>query len=157
VVWDWENNQAIASVKTGEDETPVTQCSFSLGKNPLIAVTGENILKVYKLESNKLTEEIIPDPQIGNIDCHLRLNDQVLLCRGSSGGIISVLAESAITERKDFEHRDSLYVAMRWLFDCFRRSQTDPTQFVATRCVKLFGDELPISVHTLGRERNCFT
>jgi hypothetical protein len=38
---------------------------------------------------------------------------QVLFCANSSGDIISVLAasaESAITERKDFEHRDSPYV-----------------------------------------------
>jgi hypothetical protein len=41
---------------------------------------------------------------------------QVLFCANSSGDIISVLAasaESAITERKDFEHRDSPYVAMQ--------------------------------------------
>jgi hypothetical protein len=30
---------------------------------------------------------------------------------------------------------------------------TNPTQFVPTRGVKLFGDELPISVHTIARRR----
>jgi hypothetical protein len=28
----------------------------------------------------------------------------------------------------------------------------NPTQFVATRCVKLFGDELPIAVQTIASD-----
>jgi hypothetical protein len=96
----------------------------------------------------------------------LWLNDQILLCANCSGDVISVLAasaESAITERKDFEHRDSPYVAMQrhkrvfiaasesgylTVFD----AATNPSQFLATRCVKLFGDELPILVHMIATD-----
>jgi hypothetical protein len=83
LVWDWESNQTITFVKTWEDETPVTQFSLSPDKNHRIAVTGENILEVYKLENSKLTEEIIPNPKIGNIYCYLWLHDQVLLYANS--------------------------------------------------------------------------
>jgi hypothetical protein len=41
VVWDWESNQLIGSVKSAEAETPVWQTTFSTGKAPWIAVTGE--------------------------------------------------------------------------------------------------------------------
>ena len=162
VVWDWENSQTIASIKTTEDVTPVTQCSFSPGKTPQIAVTGNNILKVYTLENNRLTEMIIPDPKIGNIICHLWLNETVLLCSNSSGDIISVTTDpqqSVLDEKKDFEHRDSPIVAMArhkkgflaaseggylTIFD----ATTKPNVFAAVRTIQLF-TELPLVPHSI--------
>jgi WD40 repeat protein len=161
-VWDWEANQLVCSAKTAEEETPVTQCSFSPGKVPKIAVTGFNILKVYRLENNKLVDEIIPDPNIGNVVCHCWLTDTVLLCSNSSGDVISVTTdpqESVLGDRRDFEHRDA---AVCWIvrhkkgfltaseggyltvFD----AATD-NKFTAVRCVKLFWDEAPLSAHTI--------
>jgi WD40 repeat protein len=163
VVWDWESNQTIASVKTAEDETPLTQCTFSPGKNPRIAVTGDHLFKIYKLENNKLIDEILPDPKLGTILCHLWLSDTVLLCANATCDIISVLSESrdsVLVEKKDFEHRDGPYLAMMrhkkgfvaasdagylTVFD----ATSTPHQYVAIRCVKLFGDEFPIPPHTI--------
>lgn len=163
VVWDWENNQMIASVKTADDDTPVTQCTFSPGKSPQIAVTGNNVFKVFKLENNKLVEQIIPNPQIGNIICHLWLNDTVLLCANSSGDVISVTTEkqeSVLDAKKEFEHRDSAIVAMARHKKAFVTASeggyltiydatANPNKFAAVRCVKLFGDEFPIAAHTI--------
>ena len=163
VVWSWETNQMIASVKTSEDELAVTQASFSPGKNPRIAVTGDNVFKIFKLESNKLVEEMVPNPKIGNIVCHLWLNDSLLLCANTSGDIIAVTIEpqaSVLGEKKDFEHRDSAIVWMTRYKKAFVTvseggymtvfdATANPNVFQAVRAVKLYGDELPIPVHTV--------
>ncbi|OHT09912.1 hypothetical protein TRFO_04468 [Tritrichomonas foetus] len=162
VVWDWESSQTIASVKTAEDVTPVTQCSFSPGKNPQIAVTGNNILKIYKLENNKLSEMIVPDPKIGNIVCHLWLNETILLCANSSGDVIAVTTNpqaSVLDEKKDFEHRDSAIVAMARHKKGFLTASeggyltvydatAKPNVFAAVRTVQLF-TELPLAAHSI--------
>jgi hypothetical protein len=97
-------------VKTAEEETALTQCGFSPGKVPKIAVTGFNILKVYRLENSKLVEEIIPNPSISNVVCHCWLTDTILFCSNSGGNMINVTTdrqESVLADRRDFKHRDS--------------------------------------------------
>lgn len=162
VVWDWESSQTVGSVKTAEDVTPVTQCSFSPGKNPQIAVTGNNILKVYKIENDKLSETVIPDSKIGNIVCHLWLNETVLLCANSSGDVISVTTTpqaSVLDEKKDFEHRDSAIVAMARHKKGFLTASeggyltiydatAKPNVFAAVRTIQLFS-ELPLACHSI--------
>jgi WD40 repeat protein len=126
-------------------------------------VTGDNLLKIFRMDAAKLVEEGFPNPKIGHIACHLWLSDTLLLCADSSGDILSVLAEnqgSVLGERRDFEHRDSPFVAMMRHKKGFVAGSDGgyltifepaaaPNICNAVRCVKLFGDELPLSVHTI--------
>ncbi|EAY19184.1 hypothetical protein TVAG_214090 [Trichomonas vaginalis G3] len=170
VVWSLESNQRVDMVKTAEKETPVTMCTFSPGKNPQIAVTGNNILKIYKLENGKLREVVIPNPKIGNIMCHLWLNETTLLCANSSGDIISVTSDPQQSVIESCDHRDSPFVTMArykkgflaasegGYLTKFDQSTTTPGKYVQVEQVKLFGDELPISAHTIAvdpSEENC--
>ena len=159
VIFSLETNQRISSIKTSEDETPVTQCTFSPGKNPLIAVTGDNIFKIYKLDQGKLNEIIYPNPRIGNILCHLWLNENILICSDSSGNIHSVLNECKFNfnESKNF---NSPIISMAkfkrgfitgseggylTIFDIGSNSN----EFKVINEIKLFGEESPISVHSI--------
>ena len=161
VVWSLESNQRIDSIKTADDDTPVTQCTFSPGKNPQIAVTGDNILKIYKLDQGKLREVVIPNPKIGNIMCHLWLNETTLLCANSSGDIINVTTEPQVSVIEKCENRNSPFVTMArykkgflaasegGYFTKFDQSSTTPGKFTQATQVKLFADELPIPAHTI--------
>jgi len=160
VIWSPENEQKIASVRTADSDTPVTQCTFSPGKNPQIAVTGNNILKIYKMEQGKLIDVVFPNPRIGNIICHLWLNETVLLCANSSGDIISVTTDPQQSVIESCDHRDSPFVAMARLKRGFLAASEggyltifdvsiNPGKFVQSKQVKLFGEEAPIPVHAL--------
>ena len=161
VVWSLESNQRLDSVKTADDDTPVTMCTFSPGKNPQIAVTGDNVLKIYKLDQGKLREVPIPNPKIGNIVCHLWLNETTLLCANSSGDIINITTEPQASVIESCDHRDSPFVSMArykkgflaasegGYLTKFDMSSTQPGKFVQATQVKLFGDELPIPAHTI--------
>lgn len=161
VVWSLESNQIVDSVKTADDDTPVTQCTFSPGKNTQIAVTGDNILRIFKLEDDKLKEVEIQDPKIGNIVCHLWLNEATLLCSNTSGDIICVTSDPQQSVIEKCDHRDSAFVAMTrykkgflaasegGYLTKFDVSSTTPGKYVQVDQVKLFGDELPISAHTI--------
>lgn len=127
------------SEKQGSSTGPptITQASFSPStRHRMIAVTGNNVLKVYALHLDKLGELNFPDQNLGNIRCHLWLTSSILLCADSNGDIISVLPSESgggttvdgisfkfsgggITQgsvldpaRKKEDHRDTPYVAM---------------------------------------------
>ncbi|KAH0785724.1 cilia- and flagella-associated protein [Histomonas meleagridis] len=162
VIWDLISNQIITTIKTGNSESPISQCTFSQGKIPFIAVTGQHFLKIYKLEENSLSEVIISNPNIDIITCHLWLNDSLLLCANSNGDIISVNSDpqiSVLDVKKDFERRDSAIVSMvpfkkgfiiatesgyLTIFDI----SSKPKLFTAIRSIPLF-TELPISAHSI--------
>jgi hypothetical protein len=85
-----------------------------------------------------------------------------LLSVNSSGDIICVTSDpqaSVLAERTDFEHRDSAICSIAGHKKGFLTASEGgyltafdatviPNKFVAINCVRLFGDESPITAHT---------
>ena len=158
-------------VKICDSVTPATMASFSPGKIPQIAVTGNNILKLYELEQDKLHEIVIPNPKIGHIYCHLWLNDTTLLCTNSTGDIINVTQERQESVIDKCSNKSEPFVCMSrykkgfvaatsngYLYK-FEPSNSIPGKF-SESCEprKLYGDEMPISAHSIAvdpQEKYC--
>jgi hypothetical protein len=126
----------------------------------LIAVTGNNVFRIYQLEHNKVKDVIHPDPKIGTILCYLWLNDSSLICANSSVDLISAYPYAPASIIGKLEHQDSPFTCLckhkkgfigatsggyLIIFD----QTANPLFYDAIMQVKLFGYEFPIPAHSI--------
>ncbi|KAF7208966.1 cilia- and flagella-associated protein 57 isoform X1 [Nothobranchius furzeri] len=113
VLWFWEKNKVLATVKSTSFNDPITQISFNPHNNMQLCVSGSGVFKVFRYYEGALKQSSIAKVESINILCHAWVSEKVFA--GTDTGRLLVFESGDMRRELRMSSHSDRQVEMKWI------------------------------------------
>ncbi|CAG5984446.1 unnamed protein product [Menidia menidia] len=88
VLWLWEKNKVLATVKTTTSNNPISKVSFNPYNNMQLCVSGHGVFKVFRYLEGALKQSSFAKMESINFLCHTWMSDERVLAGTDTGRLL---------------------------------------------------------------------
>ncbi|KAG7229689.1 hypothetical protein INR49_012736, partial [Caranx melampygus] len=88
ILWLWEKQKVLASVKTSNSNNPVTQISFNPFNNTQLCVSGTGVFKFFRYSEGALKQSSFPKVETINFRCHTWMTAEQVIAGTDTGRLL---------------------------------------------------------------------
>ncbi|KAF0035418.1 hypothetical protein F2P81_013176 [Scophthalmus maximus] len=88
VLWLWEKQKVLASVKTSNPNNPVTQVSFNPHNNTQLCVSGTGLFKMFRYTEGALKQSSFPKVETMGFLCHTWVTAERVIAGTDAGRLL---------------------------------------------------------------------
>ncbi|KAI3369623.1 hypothetical protein L3Q82_025335 [Scortum barcoo] len=88
IFWLWEKQKVLATAKTSNSNSPVTQVSFSPYNNMQLCVSGTGVFKLFRYSEGALKQSSFPKLESINFLCHTWMTEEQVIAGTDTGRLL---------------------------------------------------------------------